>query len=156
MARSNADLAALKDELTNDPKNLGLTLLEADDAENADKLTAVSPSILVKRRSLGTNTLFDATRALERQSLTEQQARDLSWILQLGQIDPFADTNTMETLIGDQAGMFGAESESRAAIEAAIMQPGSRVEQMFQEGLLSVGGDLSPSDVAAARQYIPA
>lgn len=45
MSRSQADLAALHAELTNDPNALGLTLLEADDAANADKLNCTTSRI---------------------------------------------------------------------------------------------------------------
>lgn len=152
MTRSAADLAALKAELTNDPKNLGLTLVVEDDAVNAAKLSDVSPTLLVKRRSVGTNTIFNATTPLERQALTEQQARDFTWILSLSQFDPFKDNNIVAALVGDMEGMFSGASDSSVAIKASFTQPGSRIEQMYQEGLLEEGGDVTPSDIALARQ----
>lgn len=31
-------------------------------------------------------------------------------------------------------------------------EPGNRIDQMYQQGLLEVGGTVTPSDVAQARQ----
>jgi hypothetical protein len=148
MTRSAADLAALKVELTTNPKNLGLTTLPEDDAANAEKLNAVRATTLIKRRWLRTAELLNAVTPLNHQSLSDQQHRYLSDVLALGQVDPFVDANLMRGVCE----MFAPETESRPALEAIMTTPGNRIDQMFQEGLLEVGGEVTPSDVAQARQ----
>jgi len=150
MTRSSADLLALKAELTNDPKTLGLVNDAAHDATNADLLNAVSTTapLQVKRRALSTAALFNAIKPLEHQALTEQQERYLSAVLPLQQIDPFVHGNIVDGVID----LFGAESASAPVVAAMMTQAGNRIDQMFQEGLLEVGGTVTPSDVAQARQ----
>lgn len=147
MARSNAYLLALKAELTNDPRSLELDTNPAHDEANADKLNAVA-ALLVKRRSLSTADLFNAIDPIEHQSLSDQQARWLGAVLSLGQVDPSTD----DVLIAGLDQMFGADSTSRPAYTALLTEPGSRVTQMFQAGLLDEGNQVTPSDVANARQ----
>lgn len=145
--RSNADLLALKAELTNDPTDIGLTTVPADDEANANALNLVRETVSVRRRSLSTATLFGAIDALEHQGLTDQQSRWLDAVLLLGQVDPFTAVNVVIGLNG----LFGAETVSRAAIAPLLVQAGSRIDQLFQAGTLSAGGDVTPSDIANAR-----
>jgi hypothetical protein len=148
MTRSAADLAALKTELTTDPKALGLTVLPADDAANADKLNAVKATTLIKRRWLTTAEILNAIDPIEHQGLSEPQARWLSAVLLLQQIDPFKQ----QSLTDGVEEMFSPTSTSLAAFTAILTEPGNRIDQMYQAGLLEVGGTVTPSDVAQARQ----
>lgn len=147
MARSNADLLALKAELTNDPADLGLTVAPEDDEANANALNLVRETISVRKRSLSTAALFNAIDPLEHQSLTDQQSRYLTAVLELGQIDPLMADNIVDGLNG----MFAAESTSRPAYTALLNQPGSRIDQLYQAGTLEQGGSVTPSDIANAR-----
>lgn len=147
----NASLLAIKSELTNDPQALGLDTNPAHDEANANALNLVRQTISIKKRWLSTADLFNAVSPLEHQALTDQQSRYLTAVLELGQFDPFTNATIVDGLIGAQNGMFGAQSDSNPAIAAALVQPGSRVQQMYQAGLLSSGNDLSPSDIANAR-----
>lgn len=149
MSFTNADLLALKAELTNDPKHLGLTTNAADDGTNADKLNAVA-ALPIKRRSLSAADLLNAIDPLEHEALTTQQARYLDSVLLLQQIDPFLNTNLISGLVGN-SGMFASDSTSGTNITAAIQTVGSRIDQMFQAGLLSVDQPVTPSDIANAR-----
>lgn len=65
MSRSTADLLALKNELTNDPLDLGLDTNPAHDEANANLLNAVSETISVRKRSLSTAVLFNAVDPIE-------------------------------------------------------------------------------------------
>jgi hypothetical protein len=150
MTRSTADLAALKAELTNDPKTLGLDLLPEHDLANSVKLNTVSTvtPLLIKRRALSTATLFNAIDPIEHQALTDNQERYLAAVLPIDQIDPFVHQN----IVNGVEAMFGAGTTSKPAVEALMTVAGNRIDQMFQEGLLSVGGTVTPSEVADARQ----
>jgi hypothetical protein len=148
MARSASDLAAIKAELTNDPTGLGLTSLPEDDAANAEKLNAVNPTTLIMRRWVTTPEILNEIPSGDHQGLSEQQHRYLSDVLSLGQIDPFKNSN----LVCGICDLFAAESGSREALEAVMKEPGNRIDQMYQQGLLEVGGTVTPSDVAQARQ----
>lgn len=147
MARSNADLLAIKAELTNDPLNLGLTTNAVDDEANANLLNLERETIQIKRRSVSTAELFNAVDPLEHQALTDQQSRWLSAVLLLGQFDAFLATNILSGLDG----MFSAQSTSRPAYTAVTKTAGNRIDQLYQAGTLEVGGTLTPSDVAQAR-----
>jgi len=144
---TNSDLLAIKAELTNDPADLGLTTSPSDDEANANKLNAISNTINVKRRALATRAIFSAINPLEHQALTEQQARWIEALLTVGQIDPLEDTEIVDGL--NQ--MFAADSTSRPAYTALLTEHGSRINQLFQNGTLSVNQFITPSDVANAR-----
>ena len=147
MSRSNDDLLALKAELTNDPLNLGLTVLPADDEANANLLNLERETIQVKRRAVATAEIFNAIDPLEHQALTDQQSRWLDALLSLGQFDAFVESN----IIAGLNGMFSAQSTSRPAYTARLNQAGNRVDALFQAGSLETGGFVSPSDIAQAR-----
>lgn len=152
MSFTSSDLTNLKAELTNDPKHLTLTTVAADDQANADKLNAIAATspLLIKDRSLACADIFNAIDPLEHQALTDQQARWLNDLLVLGQIDCFAQNNLVQALVGS-SGLFSSNSTSYAAINAIVSVPGSRIDQMFQAGLLSVDQPVTPSDIANAR-----
>ena len=147
MALTNEDLLALKAELTNDPQTLGLTTLPADDEANANKLNQVRETISVKRRSVAASELFNAIDPIEHQALSAQQERWVNAVIELGQIDPFRDTQILDGL----AELFGEGTNSGPALAAVYLRNGSRVEQLFQAGTLSTFQQLSGSDIANAR-----
>lgn len=148
MLFSNADLLAIKAELTNDPLSLGYPSLDpANDEANANALNLVRETINVKKRSLPTSKVFNAISPLEFQALSPQQQAWVDSMLRLGQIDPFTDTGTM----GGLDDCFSAESDSRGAIATAASEKGNRINQLFQAGTLSQNLFATPSDVANAR-----
>lgn len=151
---TNADLLVIKSELTHDPRGLGLDTVAAHDEQNANKLNAVYPgddgyvkTLTVKKSSLRTADIFNAIDPIEHQSLSGQQERWLSEMLTLGQINPSTD----DGIIAGLDGMFAADSLSRTAYTALLTQPGSRIAQLFQAGTISFNGNVTPSDVANAR-----
>jgi hypothetical protein len=147
MARSAADLLALKSELTNDPLTLGLDTNPAHDEANADKLNLVRDTIAIKKRSLTAAALFNSIDDLEHQALSDQQARWLEAVLLLGQLDPFRDMNLLDGINR----LFGDKTASRTNIATAAVESGNRIDQLFQGGKLEVGGTVTPSDIANAR-----
>ena len=154
MSFTNADLLAIKAELTNDPQTLGLDANPAHDEVNANKLNAVRTgdpgfvkSLIVTRRFLATQAIFGEANALEVQALTSNQHSWWSDLLQLDHIDPFVDAESVSGL----RGLFGEETASRTNLEAAFIQDGSRIEQLFQAGTLSVNQHVTPSDISNAR-----
>lgn len=150
MSRSNADLLALKAELTNDPLTLGLTALEADDVANADKLNLARDTINVKKRSVSMASIFNAIKDTEHQALSDQQARWLDTLVRTGTLDPFVHTNALDGLDN----MFGEESDSRLAIHALLTTSGSRITQLFQLGTITFSDTVTPSDIANARNAV--
>jgi hypothetical protein len=133
----NSELLLLKSELTNDPLNLGLTTLEADDEANANLLNEVRPEILVYRASVPANDLVipvDEIGALS-------EAQRFSWQIETqdGSVNPAAyEANFFA--------MFGANTQARAIWNANVKEPASRARQLFGRYV-----HITPSDVADAR-----
>jgi hypothetical protein len=147
MTWTNDDLLALKSELTNDPADLGLTVDSADDEANANKLNAASESIQVLRYSLSASDLFNCVDPSEFQSLGAGQQAWLNAVLNLNQINPYSNTQ----IITGIRNLFSAQTGTRPAFEDAIVEVGSRITQLFQDGTLSNDAQVTPSDVANAR-----
>lgn len=134
---TNAELLAIKAELTNDPLDLGLTTSPSDDESNANKLNEVRESIRLYRASIPSDELVipvDEWNALSsgQQSWWSMQTAD-------GSISP-------AVLESDFFTMFGAQTESRANWEAATKEAGSRARQLLNRYV-----NLTPSDIANAR-----
>lgn len=143
----NADLLALKAELTNDPLTLGLTTLPADDEANANALNLVRAICAVDRESIPTAEIM---LHIDRDEFLALSAGDRQWLLGVGQggtINPKDGGEVREGLLQ----MFGAGTESRANLLAILQEPASRITQLFKAGTLSKGGLATPSDVANAR-----
>ncbi len=144
----NADLLAIKAELTNDPKSLGLTLNAADDEANANKLNSVSALTPIDRESVPVSDVVKAIDADEFISLSQPQRDYVKLITSAGSVNPKAGGEVREAILQ----FFGAASETRASLTLLLAEPASRIQQMFKTGLLSVGGSVQPGDVAQARQ----
>ena len=148
MTWTNADLLALKAELTNDPDGLGLVAPPTiDDVGNADKLNAVSASIQIERSDIPAT---EIAKSINRQEYAAAVLADRQWIdlqLSAGLIDSRTGTEARTGLLG----IFGAGTTTRANLQALLTQDGNRIDEMFQQGLLSRGGTVTPSDIANAR-----
>jgi hypothetical protein len=133
----NADLLILKNELTNDPLNLGLTTAVEDDESNANLLNEVRPEILVYRASVPANDLVipvDEIGALS-------EAQRFSWQIETqdGSVNPAAyEANFFA--------MFTANTQARTIWNANVKEPASRGRQLFGHYV-----NITPSDVANAR-----
>jgi len=151
MSRTQEDLLALKAELTNDPLGLGLTVLPEDDAANADKLNAVMPTILLER-SLVPPT--EIRRAIVRTEYNAAVLADRQWIDLIlggdGGVDTRSGTETRTGLLA----IFAAGTKTRTNLSALLTVAGNRIDQMFQQGLLSAGGSVTPSDISQARNAV--
>ena len=147
---TNADLLALKAELTNNPRNIGLTTNPADDEANSIRLNLIRPIIKVKRRSVSTKAVFDIVVDLEYQAMSPVQQRWFTDFMRLGQFDPFVDVGTMAGL----RRIFGASTTTGPKITAVTMEDGSRITELFQAGTISFSQDVTPSDVANARSAV--
>lgn len=147
MARSVADRLALKAELTNDPLDLGLTVLAADDEANANALNLVRPTILIDRESIPAS---EIARAIDRDEYNAASAADRQYIEMVtagGDVNPKSGSEVREALLQ----IFGAATESRANLTALLTEPANRIEALFKAGTLEVGGTVTPSDIADAR-----
>lgn len=147
MSFTNADLLAIKSELTHDPKTLGLTTNATDDEANADKLNLVRDAIEVTKYSLSSSDLFNSIDPSEYQALGSGQKSWFDATLALPAINPFMNA----TLVTGIRNLFATNTTSRPSFEAAILESGSRVVQMYQTGLISTDPALTPSDIANAR-----
>jgi hypothetical protein len=131
------DLLILQSELTNDPANLGLTTLAADDEANANLLNEVRPDILVYRASVPANDLVipvDEIGALS-------EAQRFSWQIETqdGSVNPAAyEANFFA--------MFGENTQARTIWNANVKEPTSRARQLFDRWV-----HITASDVANAR-----
>jgi hypothetical protein len=150
VTRSNADKLALKAELTNDPKDLGLTLLPEDDLANANKLNAVSTALQIDRTAIP---ISEIAVNIDRDEYAALPAADRDWLNLIsvgGTINPRTGGEVREGLLQ----LFGAGTETRANLVALLTESTNRIEQMYREGLLAVGGTVTPSEVSDARQYV--
>jgi hypothetical protein len=135
---TNEELLLIRGELENDPLNLGLTTLPADDEANSNLLNEERATILVYRASVSSNDFsipVDEWNGLTlgQQSWLNNQTAD-------GSVNP-------EVFAPEFNKIFGASTSSRASFEAAAMEPASRARQLLGRYVT-----LTPSDVADARQ----
>lgn len=148
MPFSNADLLALKAELTNDPLTLGLTTNSADDETNANKLNLVRTTIQVDRESVPVSEVVKAVDADEFIALSAAQRDYLQFITQGGSVNPKSGNEVREALLQ----FFGAASETRTKLLALVTEAASRIDQLYRAGTVTGGNFVTPSDVAQARQ----
>jgi len=152
MARSQADIAVLYTELTTDPNTLGLMPPPAiNDVGNAVLLNEVLESQQVDRKAIPVNELAQQIKLDEFAALSDQQRQWILMQMQTGSIDM---DNTGQVKAGLLA-CFAAGTVTRIGMASIIIEAVNRVEQMYRQGLLEVGGYVTPSDIASARQYTP-
>lgn len=147
MARSNSDLLALRSELENDPEELGLTTLPADDEANANALNLVRDTLQIDRTAIPTSEIF---LNIDRDEYAALPAADRDWLRGVtasGTVDPRAGGEVREGIMQ----IFGANTETRANLVAILTEPANRIEHLFKAGTLEQGGTVTPSDVANAR-----
>lgn len=147
MSRSNADLLAIKSELTNDPLDLGLTVEPADDEANSVKLNLVRDTIQIDRTAIPTSEIF---LQIDRDEYAALPAADRDWLRGVtagGTVNPQAGGEVREGILQ----LFGQNTETRANLLGILTEPGNRIEQLFKLGTLEQGGEVTPSDVAQAR-----
>lgn len=148
MARSNADLLALKAELTNDPQALGLVAPPTiDDVGNAAKLNEVRDTLQIDREAIPTTEIM---LHVDRDEFNALSAADRQWLQLIGasgSVDPRTGGEVREGLLQ----IFSAQSETRTHLLEILTEPANRIEHMHKAGLLEQGGSVTPSDVANAR-----
>ena len=138
---SNADLLAIKNELTHDPADIGLTVLAADDEANADKLNLSRATIRVDRSYVSVSEIdFDRD---EYAGLSPADRAWLDLVTRSGAVKPASIRNDLNKA-------FGANTATRASYEAAFTQQASRIQQMAALGIVAVSY-VTPSDIANAR-----
>ena len=148
---TNADLLAIKAEISNDPNTYGYVAPPAiDDVGNADKLNLVRDTIAIERMDIPAT---EIAKNINRQEYGAAVLQDRQWIdlmLSAGLIDARSGTEARTGLLG----IFGAGTTTRANLSALLTRDGSRIEQMYQQGLISQTGNVTPSDVANARAAV--
>ena len=148
MAFTNADMLALKAELTNDPLDLGLTTNAADDEANANALMLVRQTIQVDRESIPVS---EIAKAIDRDEFNAASAADRQYIQLItagGSVNPKSGSEVREGLLQ----IFAAGTETRASLTALLTEAASRATQLFKAGTISTGEQITPSIVAQARQ----
>jgi hypothetical protein len=148
MAKSQADLLAMKAELTNDPMGLGLTVLTEDDAANSDKINEVRSECQIDRQAVPLSEIVAQIDRDEYAALSQPDRDWLAFITRGESINPAAGGEIREGLLQ----LFGAQSESRGNIVSILTEDAARYQQMYQQGLLEADGAWTPSDIANARQ----
>jgi hypothetical protein len=149
MAFTNADLLAIKAELTNDPLAFGYVAPPAiDDVGNADKMNLVRSALQIDREAIP---ITEVMVQIDRDEFAALSAADRQWLQLIsanGSVDPRNGGEVREGLLQ----LFGAASESRENLLSIITEDSNRVNHMFKAGLLSQGGIVTPSTIADARQ----
>lgn len=151
MAYTTQDLIALSNEINtnaNDYYPAGGVANTANDEANSIAINQVRETILVLKTALSTSTMFAAIDGLEHQALTPQQSRYLDSVLRLQQINPSMDTKIIAAI---RAMFIEGVTVSRAAIEAVLVRPGNRLEQLYQAGTISQVGSFTPSTPSQIR-----
>jgi hypothetical protein len=133
--------AALKAELTNDPKALGL--VGKTDQQAADLLNTVGLSVETVSVTgvLDAYLVINAVNAAEYGSLTAAEKTRFETITGAGKVDP-NNTNVTAAF----AAMFGAGTATRTALLALANRSCSRAEKLFGAGTV-----LNAWDVGRAR-----
>jgi len=144
---TNADLLAIKAELTNDPLTLGLTVVAADDEANANALNLVREVCQVDRESIPVS---EISKAIDRDEFNAASAADRQWIAMItagGDVNPKAGGEVREGLLQ----IFANGTESRTNLQALLTEATSRANQLYKLGTISTGELITPSIVAQAR-----
>lgn len=136
--QDTADLLVLGLEFDNDPAGIGYPSGGVENTGNDPAfdslINTVSPSILVKRQTVTTGAILNAIMPSEYQSMSPQQSGWVRDMLTLGQISPATQASIVSELVDV---VFGPQTDSHAALMALFTEPGSRLKQMQQAGLLS-------------------
>lgn len=151
MAFTNADLLAIKGELTNDPASLGLVAPPAlDDVGNAQKLNAVDAQFQVDRESVPAQEIFQNIDRDEYVALALADRQWLDAVTGSGSVNPKTGSEVREGLLQ----LFADGSETRTNLLAILTSDASRIDYLHSLGTLSQGGTITPSDVANARNAV--
>lgn len=138
------DYAALKNELSTDPRGYGYAPYWANGSDwiLADMLNQVRDSIRIDRTFVNAYEVFEAIVPAEWIALSADEKQRIQLVLNMGQVYT-RGTNTKAVL---QAA-FPAGSTTRTNLLALLKRSGSRAEELFGEGV-SVTWD----DIARARR----
>lgn len=148
MTRSNTDLLAMKAELTNDPKGLGLTTNPADDSANAEKINLIRPELQIDREAIP---LAEVMVQIDRDEYVALSLADRQWLENIssgGTLNPREGGEVREGLLQ----LFGDGTETKANLVSILTEDAARYQQMFKDGLLESDDAWTPSDIANARQ----
>ena len=102
----------------------------------------------VDRKAIPVNELAQQIDRAEFNALSAADRQWLSLIMQTGSID-INDTGQVKQGLLD---CFAAGTETRTGMASKLTEAVNRIEQMYRSGLLEVGGYVTPSDIANARQ----
>lgn len=143
---TTADLLALGMEFDNDPATLGYpeggVENTANDVPFADAINLTRDTLTVKRTSVAASEIAGAIEPTEHQALSSEQARWLKdCVLDVGTVNAFKASAAVAGI----AEIFPPNTTGGPRIAALLVRPGSRLEQMFQEGLISEVGSFTPS-----------
>lgn len=136
-----ANYAALKTELTTDPKGLGLAAMT--DAAAAAKLNQVGASAetLPVTAPIDAYLVVNATIPADYAALTATERDRYAAITGAGKVDP-SNANVVSAF----AAMFGAGTTTRTNLQALANRSCSRAEKVWGAGVV-----VAPWDVARAR-----
>ncbi len=141
------DLRAIKLELSTNPQQLSgyLPLTPENDAANADALNQVRSELLVDRYTVPTSQLeFDRD---EYNALTPADRDWIDLMTRDGSVNPAEN----KVMLSGMLGVFGPGTVTREKLLAVFRESANRVEYLYRGGVLSKGGEVTPSDVAIAR-----
>lgn len=148
--RSPADLQAIANELNTNP--LGLTGYfpvtdDTKDVANRDALNLVRPEVTVTRQDV---TARDIWQCITRTDWGNTAAADRTWVA--GQLsgDSVLDLDPGVFRTG-MLQIYTAGTATKDNFEAKLLVATSRIQQMFRQGIVQDGSDLSPSDISDAR-----
>ena len=90
---------------------------------------------------------------IDRDEYAALAAADRDWLRGVCQgttINPKSGGEVREGILQ----LFGAQSETRANLQAILTEPANRINYLYKTGVLDSGGNVTPSEVAAARNSV--
>lgn len=119
----------------------------ANDEANANAINAYRETIAVKKTSLASSQIAAAIDPSDHEALSANQARWLKdCVLDVGNINPAMAANVVNG-IAERLG----NTPSGAAIAALFDRPGTRLEQLYQQGVISEVGQFTTSTPSQIR-----
>ena len=147
MARSQADLLAINTEITTDPDSLGyLPHVAENDKANSEAMNLKRDRYSSTLARVEPDVVGRAIDWDEYDNLTGPRRSRIAAMLSMPRIDLAPGSEDRRGL--DKT--FGDGSSTRDNLLPLLSQsvPASRVEKMWQDGLLEVGGRVEPADLA--------
>lgn len=151
MPRTNADLLAIKAELTDNPEGLPYAAHTAENEQaNTDALNLVRSALQVDREAIPQSEISSQVNRDDYRLLDKEDQDLLDFYSSGDSVNPVTGGEVRSSLLV----MFPNASTTRDNLLAILTEDANRINHLFKAGTLSVGGMVTTSDVARARTAV--